>query len=627
MKRKTAVSIIVIVLLLSSVTFAAAEGGSIKSAGIGASPAMQGSDISLYFSLEAPEGKEFSSVQYNVKRGEGFDMEYVASIDNKTALSLDYVHTEKGSWPGSWYISLIKIYFTDGTSEFVYDPADINPEVYTGFDEYTSYSFPRMSVLENPDIDTSNTLTFDPSTVKMTPRNPKLWDTVSFSVSAGGNAEIKTCNMGYDYTGVGVSPNFESTFYNSASKTIEISLPVKYTAKYRIAWFYIEDEYGNSAILINSAYPDAETILNNYPEAKVFREDLSDLSFEITDKDTEAPSIDIDAIRFDEDRTVGIYEKYGNHAFSVKASDDTGITMLRTLFVCSNQKIPTIFEINYLEENIGEFSIPYSGQVYGRHELACIWAEDSANNISLYVDPRFDYLLTQGSEVYGLTDDPVLTDLSDYYFEVVARDEETGISAFNETMQLDAQIHVIKKSQTGEDYKKLHDASNRNLGFYDITMTGHYNDDEHKTVRLDFPLDEPEGTVVLIKHLLHDGKVQVERTSVCSGLVSIYVDSFSPFTLETTGQTVPNSDDGSSPKKSDTIIADGNVNIKNPGQKRPTAQKDAKAAQGSKKSLSAVIYIASALLIAGGTAFIIIKKKAAKKQEQNPDTKNIRKNE
>lgn len=496
-----------------------------------------GETITLSCIIDAPEGKELASVQWDIATGTGKGMGTSAYVyDDYSQFVLRYYYTT--DFFGEYRFKYILVYYADMSSTLYYDP-DMITEGILPFDadEYVEMDMSAAkAVVEGEDTQAP---VFDVDSLTITNLTdatrtlPMLGDTIEISINVSDDTQISSSYNEFQYEIDGATMGLPPQ-YDAMGGRIFIQLPIKKIGTYKLVEFSCTDAANKMTMLVNSQCGIATDLINGADSTTTtVSADLSSFDFTVErPEDDAAPIVHLDTLAVSDTKVARMEE-----SFETTITIDEDYVIDNISIQCTyNDKMGTAGGMEYDPERDVYYDL-VTPTYYGYHRLYSILVQDASGNVVYLVDQSLEnYDWDNGTGPFYLQDDFVqyiqYVDLSGTTVEVGARDMSTGIYAFGEGMEEDAALNVNEMEKGGEVYESVLNDELSVVGYYELDMTGTYINEESDTVRVDFPIDAEDGSAVQIDHMLSDGSIQTVNTTVQDGVASIVVREFSPFLVQ-----------------------------------------------------------------------------------------------
>lgn len=494
-----------------------------------------GERITLSAVVNAPEGKEMASVSYDAVTGRsGIGMSDWVTDDYTThTVTLDVT----ANYLGKYGFSCILVRYADGSSTLYYDPTMIDPDnlPYPAEETVAVDMSGSFALVEGED---QSAPVFALDSLVVSPAAPVLGDTVAISVAVSDDTVIGTTGS-FEYEVNGSRMGIPA-YYSKENGRLFCDLTLNEIGEYRLVDFSVWDAGGNKSMLLNSQSGSCTEIIDMEDSStNILTADLSGFNITVDEiEDDEAPVIHLETLSVSTGKAARM--EHVNVAVSIE--EDYGLQEAYLQFAFNDKNGMS----GSMEAVSGSDSYSYTlvPAYYGFCHLYSMLVIDDAGNTVYYVDEslrNYDWN-TPGSPYYrqdAYWDQVQFADLSAASFEVGVRESSTGIYAFGNGMAEDASLSVIELPQSGTIFDAHVNEEMEVAGYYELTMSGTYTDEQNGSVRVDFPVTAEEGTAVQIDHVLADGSTQTVTTTVNNGIASIEVMEFSPFLIQTAKSATP----------------------------------------------------------------------------------------
>jgi len=369
---------------------------------------------------------------------------------------------------------------------------------------------------------------------------------------------------------------------------------------YKLLYIIATDVSGNTSAIYDSEH-------SGYRPYEGETKSLSASAFKAVGanpNDKKAPIIHTDTLSVSKVKA-GLNEKV---VVSVKITEESKLERINPFVQMGKAGICEMSNAFQYNSSTGKYEMTLDSEYYGTWEVMGIHAVDGNGNETLLYNTN----MYTGETPYGYFGSPTeKKDMSNSVFYVGITDADTGVFITGNGMSDNVSFDAKHLSKKGDAYDRLYKKGYNVNKFMELKASGNYSEGGHK-VKVEFPVDRPSGSKVLIKHLRPNGQVQEEAKTVYGGKVSMYVSDFSPFMILSTdsGELLDGDDKKLTDSEEDKKMAenenkDGTADSE-AGDKGGKKDKSSSGGGATAGIIAGVVVIAAA---GGGGAYYYLKKK------------------
>ncbi len=478
-----------------------------------------GEQIYYGFHVEAPQGKEITSIQVEKYYGDSYWGDS-AWIEDPKSFNADI---PANATVGKNGLQNITVWFTDGSSIAYVDENNAEYIPWTA-DTVIPIDMSNTFAYVETSSDAQGPI-FYPETFYVSGKVEEVGASAFFRIKVDDDTGINYSSVSVNSIG-DYNTGYITGHYNEQTGYIEGEVKANGVGTIDVVSISVSDVIGNTSTLYNSEYGEYNEEL---PAV-----DLSQLAFTIEPfEDNEAPVIDGASISVNEKNVA----PHVWDALTINISDDSPLNGRKaTIGVKSpRQEWPEYHEI--YEKGEGVYSGIFNEMYCGNYQIMYISAKDANGKATTVIDNRYIvYIENLKKEGFGVEGEVSYADLSAGDYRVGMMDENTNVFVSGDNISEGTQIAVSEISNESDAYKTLvgEDTENEVKACFEVSINGEYKSSEQPNEKLlisFMPEGVVAGDIVTIKHLRSsDGQIETTPATVLEdGTVNMMVNEFSPF--------------------------------------------------------------------------------------------------